>query len=47
MFELAREMGNKGVVAILAGKQNAPNLQKRVEGVKEEAMKYPDKGWQS
>lgn len=42
MEELAKEMGGKGVVAILAGNQNAPNLQKRVEGVKEEAKKYPD-----
>lgn len=37
MKELAREMGGKGVVAILAGNQNAPNLQARVRGVKEEA----------
>src|SRR4051794_16261405 len=29
MEELARLMGGKGVVAILAGNQNAPNLQKR------------------
>jgi len=42
MSELSREMGGKGVVAILAGNQNAPNLQKRVQGVKEEAKKYPD-----
>jgi ribose transport system substrate-binding protein len=42
MSELAKEMGGKGVVAILAGNQNAPNLQKRVQGVKEEAKKYPD-----
>jgi ribose transport system substrate-binding protein len=42
MSELAREMGGKGVVAILAGNQNAPNLQKRVEGVKEVAKNYPD-----
>ena len=42
MEQLAKEMGNKGVVAILAGNQNAPNLQKRVQGVKEEAKKYPD-----
>ena len=42
MSELAKEMGDKGVVAILAGNQNAPNLQKRVQGVKEEAKKYPD-----
>jgi ribose transport system substrate-binding protein len=42
MSELAKEMGGKGVVAILAGNQNAPNLQKRVQGVKTEAKKYPD-----
>lgn len=42
MSELARVMGGKGKVAILAGNQNAPNLQKRVAGVKQEAAKYPD-----
>ena len=41
MTELARQMGEKGSIAILAGNQNAPNLRKRVEGVKEEAKKYP------
>src|SRR3954463_5145921 len=41
MDELARFMDGKGVVAILAGNQNAPNLQKRVEGVKNAAKKYP------
>jgi ribose transport system substrate-binding protein len=41
MAELAKVMGGKGVVAILAGNQNAPNLQKRVQGAKEEARKYP------
>ncbi|KAB2663695.1 MAG: sugar ABC transporter substrate-binding protein [Verrucomicrobia bacterium] len=41
MAELAREMGGKGMVAILAGNQNAPNLQKRVAGVKKEAGKHP------
>ncbi|OYV72730.1 MAG: hypothetical protein B7Z72_04125, partial [Gemmatimonadetes bacterium 21-71-4] len=41
MGELARQMNGKGNVAILAGNQNAPNLQKRVQGVKEEAAKYP------
>src|SRR5688572_1446868 len=34
MSELAKLMGGKGTVAILAGNQNAPNLQKRVQGVK-------------
>jgi ribose transport system substrate-binding protein len=39
--ELAKTMGGKGVVAILAGNQNAPNLQKRVQGVKNAAKKFP------
>lgn len=41
MDELAKVMGSKGVVAILAGNPNAPNLQKRVAGVKKAAKKYP------
>ena len=41
MAELAKAMNGKGKVAILAGNQNAPNLQKRVQGVKQEAAKYP------
>lgn len=41
MDELAKVMGGKGVVAILAGNQTAPNLQKRVQGVKNAAKKYP------
>ena len=41
MEELARTLGDKGVIAILAGNQNAPNLQKRVQGVREAAKKYP------
>src|SRR5438874_9804230 len=41
MEELAKIMGGKGAVAILAGNQNAPNLQKRVQGVKTAAKKYP------
>jgi ribose transport system substrate-binding protein len=41
MEELAKVMEGKGVVAILAGNQNAPNLQKRVQGVKNVAKKYP------
>ena len=39
--ELAKQMGGKGKIAILAGNQNAPNLQKRVKGAKDEAAKYP------
>jgi len=41
MSELATMMNGKGKVAILAGNQNAPNLQKRVQGAKEEAAKHP------
>jgi ribose transport system substrate-binding protein len=41
MDELRGQMGEKGNYAILAGNQNAPNLRKRVQGVKEEAKKYP------
>jgi ribose transport system substrate-binding protein len=41
MDELATQMNGNGKVAILAGNQNAPNLRKRVEGVKEAAKKYP------
>ena len=41
MDELAAQMGGKGSIAILAGNQNAPNLRKRVDGVKEAAKKYP------
>ena len=41
MHELAKVMNGKGIIAILAGNQNAPNLQKRVAGVKTAAKKYP------
>jgi len=41
MAELAKLMDGKGKVAILAGNQNAPNLQRRVQGAKDEAAKYP------
>jgi ribose transport system substrate-binding protein len=41
MAELATLMQGKGKIAILAGNQNAPNLQNRVKGVKEEAAKSP------
>src|SRR5438876_8140228 len=40
MDELAKIMDGKGIVAILAGNQNAPNLQKRVQGAKASAKKY-------
>lgn len=38
--QLVKSMGDSGVVAILAGNQNAPNLQARVRGVKEELAKH-------
>ena len=41
MEELAKLMNGKGKIGILAGNQNAPNLQNRVKGVKEEAAKSP------
>src|SRR5882757_1654699 len=41
MDELAKVMDGKGIVAILAGNQNAPNLQKRAQGVRNAAKKYP------
>jgi ribose transport system substrate-binding protein len=41
MTELAKQMGDKGAIAILAGNQNAPNLQKRVAGVQEAAKAHP------
>ena len=41
MDELAKQMGETGSIAILAGNQNAPNLRNRVEGVKQAAAKYP------
>lgn len=41
MAELAKLTNGTANVAILAGNQNAPNLQKRVQGVKDEAAKYP------
>lgn len=41
MDELATRMGGTGRIGIIAGNQNAPNLQERVRGVKETATKYP------
>jgi ribose transport system substrate-binding protein len=41
MAELVKLLDGKGKVAILAGNQNAPNLQKRVQGAKDEAAKTP------
>ncbi len=39
--ELAQQMNGKGAIAILAGNQNAPNLRKRVEGVRQAAARHP------
>ena len=41
MEELAKQMNGAGPIAILAGNQNAPNLRKRVEGVKQAAASHP------
>jgi len=42
MEELGAAMKGKGHIAILAGNQNAPNLRRRVEGVKAAAQRFPD-----
>ena len=43
MSELIKELGpGKHVVAIPGGNQNALNIQKRIQGAKEEAQKHPD-----
>lgn len=42
MEELAKAMGNKGTIAILAGNQSAPNLQARVKAVREELKKHAE-----
>ena len=40
---LAKSMGERGTVAILAGNESAPNLQRRVKGVKDQLKeKYPN-----
>jgi ribose transport system substrate-binding protein len=41
MKELANEVNEKGTIAILAGNKNALNLQRRLQGIKEELRKYP------
>jgi ribose transport system substrate-binding protein len=41
MAELVPLINGKGKVAILAGNQNAPNLQRRVQGARDEAAKHP------
>jgi ribose transport system substrate-binding protein len=42
LVPLLKDKGKVASVAILAGNQNAPNLRKRVDGVKLEAAKHPD-----
>ncbi|MDP9175520.1 MAG: substrate-binding domain-containing protein [Planctomycetota bacterium] len=42
MRELARVMGEKGTVAILAGNEAAPNLRLRVTAAREELAKHPN-----
>ncbi|MGB5396541.1 MAG: substrate-binding domain-containing protein, partial [Gammaproteobacteria bacterium] len=42
MKELAKLMGNKGRIAILAGSRDSRNLQQRVAGVKQAASKFPN-----
>jgi len=42
MDKLAEVMGKKGNIDVLAGNQAAPNLQRRVNGVKQALQKYPD-----
>jgi ribose transport system substrate-binding protein len=42
MQELAKQMGDKGEIAILAGNQSAPNLRNRVNGVLEELKNHPN-----
>ena len=41
MEALAKILGGRGVIAVLAGNQNAPNLQKRVQGVKAVVARFP------
>ena len=41
MEALIKDMGDQGTVAILAGNQSAPNLQKRVAGAQEALAKHP------
>jgi ribose transport system substrate-binding protein len=39
---LAKEMGDKGTIAILDGNESGPNLQLRLKGGREELKKYPN-----
>lgn len=45
MDELAKAMGTGGPVAILSGNQTAPNLNARIEGVKQRLEALKDKGF--
>jgi ribose transport system substrate-binding protein len=42
MQELAKSMNDQGTIAILGGNQSAPNLQKRVQAVKDELANHPN-----
>ena len=42
MQELAKAMNDQGTIAILGGNQSAPNLQKRVQAVKDELVNHPN-----
>ncbi|MBN1397777.1 MAG: substrate-binding domain-containing protein [Bacteroidetes bacterium] len=39
---LAAEIGEKGTIAVLAGNKNGLNLQRRLQGIREELKKYPN-----
>ena len=39
--ELANKINEKGTIAVLAGNKNALNLQRRLQGIKEELKKHP------
>ena len=41
MKELAQEMNETGVIAMIAGNKTAPNLQRRVRTIIEELKNYP------
>lgn len=41
MSEMAKLLNGKGTIAILGGNQNAPNLQKRITGAKDEMKNHP------
>jgi ribose transport system substrate-binding protein len=42
MKELASKVKEKGTIAVLAGNKNALNLQRRLQGIKEELKKHPN-----